>query len=284
MDEHGTIGASREGVILYTEGEQIDVVDHFEHRGDIDLETGNVDIIGSFTLVGNMCPDSRVHATGDIVISGMLDGGVVSADGSITIGGGAIGGEGGAVKANGDVACKHAQDITIKSGATLNVVRSATNCKLFAKQIKVGDGRGKLMGSEAYAEELILTGDAGALAGTPTLLVVAQPLQQPNLTATTIDRTRKRGRGKQRRARTKRAKDLRAITAQTRAAIEEKLRLRQQEHRMLDNAKIIVNGTAHVGVVVMFGTNKLVVYDSPRRVVFKFMAEMNPNIVMEKGT
>ncbi|MCP5059949.1 MAG: DUF342 domain-containing protein [bacterium] len=70
-----TICARRAGVILYQEAKQLDVVDASEHRGDVDLSSGNLRVGGSVVISGSVMSNARVEATGDVVIAGLVEGG-----------------------------------------------------------------------------------------------------------------------------------------------------------------------------------------------------------------
>lgn len=78
-------------------GGQPEIIDHGMNVNpvmcvkSVDLSTGNIDFDGTVNIQGDVAENLRVRATGDILVSGTVEGAVLQAGGDITIGRGIIG-------------------------------------------------------------------------------------------------------------------------------------------------------------------------------------------------
>ena len=57
---------------------------------EVNLATGNISFDGTVEVEGEVLPGMKVHATGEIVIGGVVDGAFLEAGGDIHVGGGII--------------------------------------------------------------------------------------------------------------------------------------------------------------------------------------------------
>jgi len=89
LDEaNGTLFAERDGALFVEErsGEvQVAVRELLEHRGDVDLASGNIHFPGSVVIRGNVAEGMLVEAGEDLLISGQVEGATVRARGSVEI-------------------------------------------------------------------------------------------------------------------------------------------------------------------------------------------------------
>ena len=92
--ESGEIRATVAGIVSYPEGATLSVTSSFQHNRDVDLKSGDLQMEGALQITGDVARNASASATGDLVVNGMVDGGTVRANGSVTIGGGVIGSEG----------------------------------------------------------------------------------------------------------------------------------------------------------------------------------------------
>jgi hypothetical protein len=169
------IRATRDGVVLHKPGQSLDVVDHHEHQGPVDLHSGNLHMKGSLVVRGEVRRPFSVSATGDVDISGSVESSCIRAGGSLVVRGGVRGGVSGALYADGDISIRHAESAVIHSGGRVSLQESV-NCQVVASRIQVS---GRFRGGCATAEEQIIVKEAGAQHGTDTQLIAGEPLELP---------------------------------------------------------------------------------------------------------
>lgn len=140
----------------------------------INIATGNVTFDGTVTIDGDVMPGMKVCATGDITVTGTVDGGVLEAGGNIQVRGGIIAKA--KVQAQGTVAARFAENVTIHAGTVIHIDDMALHCELQAlNQILIGTQspqRGRLAGGTARAMMLIQVPQLGASSGTVTHLTI----------------------------------------------------------------------------------------------------------------
>jgi uncharacterized protein (DUF342 family) len=134
---------------------------------DVNLATGNINFDGTVHIEGEVLPGMKVRATGDITVSGLVDGGELDAGGDIRIGGGII--AQGKVRAEGSVAARFAESAHIYAGTTIAIDDSVLQSDLQAmNQIVIGiksPQRGRLAGGSTRAMLLIQVPVLGAPTG-----------------------------------------------------------------------------------------------------------------------
>ena len=131
---------------------------------------------GALRITGDVARNASASATGDLVVNGMVDGGTVRANGSVTIGGGVIGSEGTFVVAGGDLACTHADGADLRSGGTLSIASNAIKTRVTARKIVIGANQGSVVGGELRAAESIVLGNVGSKLSTRTIVAIG-PIQ-----------------------------------------------------------------------------------------------------------
>ena len=277
--------AKRDGVVTQQKGGRIDVVDLIEHQGDVGLESGNLEMKGSIVVNGTVGPAFEVRATGDAIIHGDVDGGIVGAGGSVVIARSAFGGHTeGRVRAGRDLCLRAARSINLRAAKTIEIERESIDSKLSCRQVVADGGRTKLRGGEIRAAEQVVADEIGAASGVETLVVVAVAAEAEEALAK-IERAeanrrrsaRKRGGGDRA---GKSGKAARAGLGADEEAIQARLALRRERRELLARAFIEVNGTIHPGVTLVFGDRELKIQETLRAVRFRWDAE-NRTIVHE---
>lgn len=144
------------------------------HVGEVNMATGNVHFNGTVQIKGDVVQGMVVQASGDIVVGGMVDGGVLEAGGDIRIAGGVIAHA--KVTARGSVHARFAQAVQIHADAVLALADMALDCELSAhNQIIIGadaPGRGRLVGGTATAMMLVRVPLLGSAKGALTKMVM----------------------------------------------------------------------------------------------------------------
>lgn len=262
-----TILAGRAGVISYQEAKSLDVVDASEHRGDVDLKSGNLRASGSIMITGNVTRNARVSATGDIVIKGLVDGGGVASDGQVAVAGGVIGQDKAWIRARGDVTCKHTQGARIECRETLEIQKSATNSWL---QARVVSGSFRVLGGEIQAAEKISIQEAGSPFGARTVLAVAMSLplceEESCHNVELAFRTECK---------------VPPPSAKDAGPMNDHKEINSETRRLLLEARIEVAGTVHPGVVVQFDRFSTTINEALKGVSFRYDESSSPPIVIE---
>ena len=144
------------------------------HVGEVNMATGNVHFNGTVQVKGDVVQGMVVQASGDIVVGGMVDGGVLEAGGDIRIAGGVIAHA--KITAHGSVNARFAQAAQIHADAVLALADMALDCALSShNQIIIGadaPGRGRLVGGTATAMMLVRVPLLGSAKGALTKMVL----------------------------------------------------------------------------------------------------------------
>jgi uncharacterized protein (DUF342 family) len=158
------------------------VVEQVLKVADVNMATGNIHFDGSVEVTGDVLQGMKVDATGDIFLSGMVDGGILNAGGNISIVGGVIAHA--KVHATGSVTARFGQSAEIHAGTVLALTEMALDCDLLSlNQIVVGSAnpsRGRLVGGSATAMMLVSVPLLGSSKAGITKIVVGT---NPDLTA-----------------------------------------------------------------------------------------------------
>ena len=133
------------------------IVEQVLQVGEVNMATGNIHFDGSVQVKGDIIQGMKVEASGDIVVSGMVDGGFLQAGGDIHVAGGVIAHA--TLIAGCAVSARFAQDVKIRAGTILSLADTALECELESlNQIVIGPqshGRGRLVGGCTTAMMLL---------------------------------------------------------------------------------------------------------------------------------
>ena len=137
---------------------------------EVNMSSGNIHFDGTVEIEGEVIQGMKVQATGDILVKGMVDGGLLEAGGNIYINGGVI--SHAQLQATGSVTARFAQGSRISAGTVLVLNEMAMECELESlNQIMIGaqaPERGRLIGGSATAMMLIQTPVLGSAKGATT--------------------------------------------------------------------------------------------------------------------
>ncbi len=124
---------------------------------EVNMESGNIHFDGTVHIKGDVVQGMKVQAAGDIVVTGLVDGGDLEAGGNISVGGGVIAHA--QVRATGSVSARFAQDVSIYAGVAIDLQDMALECQLESlNHIVIGakaPERGRLIGGSATAMMLL---------------------------------------------------------------------------------------------------------------------------------
>ena len=155
------------------------MVEQVLHVRNVNIASGNISFDGTVHVDGEVLPGMKVRATGDIIVTGVIDGAELDAGGDVRIGGGVIAHA--KVRAGGSVAARFAESAQIYAGTAIAIDDTALQSDLQAmNQIVIGvksAERGRLAGGSARAMLLIqapLLG--GATGGVTTVQLGVNPV------------------------------------------------------------------------------------------------------------
>ena len=141
---------------------------------EVNMTTGNIHYEGTVQIDGDVLQNMKVQASGDIVVGGMVDGGLLEAGGNIKVTGGVIAHA--KLRAAGSVSARFAQGAHIYAGTVIALDDMALECELQSlNQIIIGVAapkRGRLIGGSATAMMLIKTPLLGSAKAAVTQLVL----------------------------------------------------------------------------------------------------------------
>lgn len=124
---------------------------------EVNMATGNIHFDGTVHVEGEVTHGMKVEASGDIVVTGAVDGGILEAGGDIHVAGGIIAKS--QVRAQGAVSARFAEASSIHAGTVISLDDMALGCELESlNQIIIGEKlpqRGCLVGGSATAMMLL---------------------------------------------------------------------------------------------------------------------------------
>ncbi|RFU69804.1 DUF342 domain-containing protein [Peribacillus saganii] len=165
-----------EGVVEFQAG-KIVVGDHLVIDGDVGIETGNLDFIGSITVKGTVMDGFEVTATKDIsILSELGISGInrlESKRGDIFIKGGIFGKGQSVVLAAKNIFLKHANECTLEAGENIHIGFYSLGSILKAKSIIADGSKGKLIGGIIEARSKVTAGIIGNRLERKTVIHVA---------------------------------------------------------------------------------------------------------------
>ncbi len=277
--------ALRSGAAMFKNGNQLDVLEHVEHSGDVDMRSGHLKTDGSLTITGNVNTNLEVTALGDVEIKGAIFGGSVRAGGSLKVARGINTGDSGVVEVGGDLVVHHAQMASLRAGGHVIFATDSVGNETHACSLEVGK---RLFGGTATVETLIRTHEAGAKTGAGTKLRVAEPFisapKEARRKAKLHKERRKVSRGKQdggaaRHSRKKDGRRERERMAIDRQDSRQKCDRAAARAALMKVAEIQVPGTVNAGVQVRFGSRRMDIDKPMRATRFAFDPETKRIIV-----
>jgi hypothetical protein len=138
-------------------------------RENVGYNTGNIDFVGSVHIRGDVENGFTVKASGDVVITGNVEGGHIISDANITINGGIIGQDKSTISCKGDLYTRYIDHAKVNVDGDIKVrdaiIHSYVNC---GQKILMGTKKGLVMGGIVRAGTLIDAQVLGSRMGTQT--------------------------------------------------------------------------------------------------------------------
>lgn len=169
------IRAKIDGVLKQNQG-IISVNHHLPIRGDVGLETGNINFDGSVSITGTVLSGFSVVAKGDISIEapeGVSGAKLIkSVDGDVYIRGGIFGLGETVIEAGGNIYVKHVNEANLKAHGDIVIGFYSRGSSLQANSIKIDERKGKIIGGTAVARKSIVVAISGNQMERRTELIV----------------------------------------------------------------------------------------------------------------
>ena len=180
LSQNGSeLQASIDGVVLFRQ-DCFHVEPLLTIEGDVDSGVGNLDLIGSVIIHGDIRGGYSINATGNITVQGRVENASVKAGGSIQVGNGMNGSETGTLRAEGDVVCRYIEHSTVHAGRSV-VSDTIVNSNVSAgNYIEVTTGRGTIVGGRLAARNRIQAQTLGNYGNTLTTVVLGDTLESLN--------------------------------------------------------------------------------------------------------
>ncbi len=165
--------AAIDGLVTRTDKEKLNVFPVYEVNGDVDYNIGNIDFVGTVVIRGNILTGFRVKASGDIRVTGGIEGAEVESDGSIEISGGIIGSNKGYVKSAVNIRCSFIQEGNVIAGEDVLVSQSIMHSNVRAgRSVKCIGAKGLIVGGTVQAGDRVTARMIGNSMSTATVIEV----------------------------------------------------------------------------------------------------------------
>lgn len=259
VDERDFV-AQMDGVISYCPGRLIDVTDLYDHHGDVDLESGNLDMEGSVAIAGAVQPQLHVTTTRDIIVGGNVEGASLRCGGNLTIMGSVFAGDFGAnIQVHGDAAFRSAMKARLTVNGTLTVDRELARCRVTCGELVMTAPNSRVVGGRVRAKTRIEVQDVGAPSGTETEIRVGWDVNGRAKLMRRLRQLEIKNSGFNTRG--SRGKRCRNQEIAEKIARQERKRFAEAELQLLRDARIVVRGRLHAGTVLVFGRRRVPVDD-----------------------
>ena len=159
----GIVVALKSGLISFDENfKSISLSEVYVHKGDINLQTGDVIFDGDVEIEGSVDEGSTIIANGNITIQGNVTKATIKAKGSITVTYGIVTGDNASVYSGGDITADFIQFSNIYCKGSLNVNKSIMTSKVYVgKNITLDETSGIIAGGEIICGQNIVTNKIG---------------------------------------------------------------------------------------------------------------------------
>lgn len=158
-DSDQTLYAILDGQVVINQN-IIEVQPVFEVHGDVTMETGNIDFIGSVIIHGDVPAGFSIHAGGDVKVYGIVEAATIVAEGSIFIAEGFAGLQKGKLIAKGDIHVGYMNQGIAKSNGSIFVENSIMHSECEASK-DIYCQLGNIIGGKVVARRLIEARDMG---------------------------------------------------------------------------------------------------------------------------
>lgn len=152
--------------------DKVFVSDVFEVQ-NVDNSTGNIDFNGSVQVNGNVATNFEIHASGNVIISGVVEGAHIYAGGNIIISKGMNGMSKGTLEAKGNIVAKFIESANVTAENGYVDAESILYSQVSAgDEIRVNGKKGLVTGGHIQAANRVEVKTLGAEMGAATIVEV----------------------------------------------------------------------------------------------------------------
>lgn len=145
----------------------------YEVQANVDTSTGDIEYNGNVLVKGNVNTGYTVKCSGDIIVSGVVEGATLIAGGDITVGLGVQGANKAVLVAGGSIVSKFFENCESVSAEGTITTDAIMHSNVRSKQDVIVKGkRGLITGGSIIAGTTIRAKTAGSSMGTPTILEI----------------------------------------------------------------------------------------------------------------
>ncbi|MGM0607874.1 MAG: FapA family protein, partial [Candidatus Muiribacteriota bacterium] len=172
IDSNGNkIISQIDGQVLM-EGEKITVTPVFTVDGDVDLNVGNIDFIGSVFVKGSVSDGFNIRAKGNVEVEKSIGASRVEATGDVIVKGGILGKDVGKIKAGGDIMAKFVENGILEADNEIFAGKAIMHSQAKALKVHVADGKGLIVGGAIRAQEEVECNVLGSHLATKTAVII----------------------------------------------------------------------------------------------------------------
>ena len=171
LSEDGNELRSKVSGHVTLDGDRVSVSDVLSLEA-VNSSTGNIEYSGSVQVSGNVCENYSVHAGGNVVVQGVVEGAVIDAAGDVIIARGMNGMGKGRITAGGNVIAKFFENAQVSAGGYVDsdsILHSRINAM---DAVHVGGKRGFITGGHICASNGVSVKNLGSNMGADTIVEV----------------------------------------------------------------------------------------------------------------
>ena len=169
-DDGKSLFANIAGLVV-TRDHKVDVIDVIRIDGDVDFNTGSLNVDSDVVITGTVHDLFTVKSTKSVSVGGAIEAAHVVAGKDIVVRGGVAGRDKGSVRAGGTVVCRFCDGMNVRTGGDLTITKVAVNSHL-RTEAKLAIPRGALIGGQAHARGGAVIKELGSEGEVPTTVTI----------------------------------------------------------------------------------------------------------------
>ncbi len=171
VKKDNSVYAAKDGQIV-RDDKKISINPVYQVKGDVDLEEGNIDFVGSVKINGDVREGFKIKASGDIEVGGNVGAADLESGGSVLIKKGFLGRNKGEIRARGDVNARFVENASIQAN-NVRVHEAIMHSQVTARDsIIVTGGKGLIVGGRVMAQHIIEANMIGSSLATKTYIEI----------------------------------------------------------------------------------------------------------------
>ena len=172
-DDHQTVIASEAGRVVFKDGE-LYVREVLEIKGDVDFDSGNIDVTSDVSITGNVCDLFEVASKKTISVNSSIEAAKIIAGEDVIVRGGILSRHKGSVTAQGKIMAKFCSEANIHACEAIYIGKEIINSQVHTNDTLHAE-RAAIIGGEVYGRSGIEAGTLGSDAGVETKIAVGTP-------------------------------------------------------------------------------------------------------------